>query len=249
MRISVVTVCYNSASTIEDTIISVSSQSHQNVEYIIVDGGSDDGTVELIRRHADKVARYVSEPDNGIYDAMNKGIAMVSGDIIGFLNADDVYADNYALEKVVGVFADPSVDACYSNLVYVAPENLDKVIRYWESCDYKNGLFEKGWVPAHPTFFVRKSIYEKFGNFDLNYKLAADYELMTRFMVSHKIKTKYIPAVLVKMRLGGATNKSLANIFKQNHEIIKACKKNGINFSIANFFVPKFYFKLRQFFS
>lgn len=248
-KISIITASYNSAGTIADTIKSVSSQTHTHTEHIIVDGGSTDKTREILRSHEDKISRFISDPDCGIYDAMNKGIALANGEIVGLLNADDVYADNTVLERVVEVFSDPAVDACYADLVYVDKNNLNKTIRYWRSCDYRDGLFAKGWVPPHPTFFVRRKIYEKYGKFDLNYPLAADFELMARFMHKHKVKSVYIPEVLIKMRLGGATNKNIANIFKQNIEIYRACKRNNIPISIIPFALTRMVTRISQFIS
>lgn len=249
MKISIITVCFNSRSTIEDTIQSISSQNYQDIEYIIIDGSSNDGTVSLIKEHADKVTKWSSEPDKGIYDAMNKGIGMASGDIIGFLNADDLYADCYVLEKVAGIFKDFTVDACYADLVYVDPVDLNKVVRYIKSCDYVDGLFRKGWCPPHPTFFVKKSIYQQYGGFDLSYAIGNDVELMIRFLGRHKISTVYFPEILVRMRTGGVSNSSFLNIIRQNIEILKAMKRNGINVSPASFFISKFFSRLSQFYS
>ncbi len=247
MKLTIITVSFNSQATIEDTILSVASQNYSDIEYIIVDGGSVDGTVDLIKQHENKVSRWISEPDNGIYDAMNKGIAMSTGDVIGILNSDDVYADNKVLEYVATAFGNPSIDSCYADLVYVDQNDVNRIVRYWKSCDYKNGLFEKGWAPPHPTFYVRKSIYEKYGNFDLDYKLAADFEIMMRFIEKYKIKTVYFPKVFVKMRLGGATNKSFVNIIKQNYEIMLSYKKNSIKLPLFSFLTNKVAAKVRQF--
>ena len=181
MKISIITVSFNNAATIEDTINSVASQKHSDVEHIVIDGVSTDGTVEIVQRNRDAVEKFVSERDSGIYDAMNKGIASASGDVIGFLNSDDVYAHCDILSRAAEVFANPDVDACYADLVYVRQEDLGKVVRHWKSKDFRQGLFALGWCPPHPTFFVRKSVYREYGGFDLNYRLAADVELMLRF--------------------------------------------------------------------
>lgn len=247
MKISVITVCFNSRSTIEDTILSVNAQHYEDVEYIIVEGGSGDGTVELIKEHADKVTAWISEPDKGIYDAMNKGINMASGDIIGFLNADDIYTDIHVLEKVARIFEDSCVEACYADLVYVDQRDLEKVVRYMKSCKYIDGLFEKGWCPPHPTFFVKKQVYTKFGGFDLNYSIGNDVELMIRFLYRYKIKSVYLPEILVKMRTGGISNRSLISIFRQNVEILKALKRNGAQVSPFSFFISKFFSRVLQY--
>jgi len=235
MKISIITVVHNNKATIQDAMNSVLSQEYDDLEYIVVDGASTDGTVEVIKdtvkRYPERSIEVISEKDNGIYDAMNKGIRLAAGDVVGLLNADDVYADNLVLKKVAGAFADPLIDSCYADLVYVDKFDMDKVIRYWKSCDYQDGLFSKGWAPPHPTFFVRKKVYEKYGVFDLDYKLAADFELMVRFFAKYRIPSVYIPNVLVKMRLGGATNKSIVNIIKQNLEICRAGKKNNVYIS------------------
>lgn len=247
MKISVITVCYNSVFTLEDSILSVAAQSYPDLEHLIVDGGSTDGTLSIIKKHQGKISNWISEPDNGMYDAMNKGIDLATGEIIGFLNSDDIYADNSVIEQVASVFSNTSVDSCYADLVYVQKTNLDKVIRYWQSCDYREGLFERGWCPAHPTFFVRKNIYEMYGNFDLNYNMGNDVELMMRFLYKYKIESLYIPRVLVKMRTGGESNRSISNIIRQNIEVVRAGKNNGVKFSPLLFFIHKIFARFSQF--
>jgi len=248
MKISIITVVLNNKSYVEDCINSVLNQKYNNVEYIIVDGGSTDGTIDIIKKHAKSIQIWISEPDQGIYDAMNKGIKIASGDVIGFLNADDVYYDSDVLVNIASVMKNSHTDACYSDLVYVDKNNLNKVVRYWRSCEFQTGFFRKGWVPAHPTFFARKSIYDQYGTFDLSYKLAADFELMARFLERHKIRVKYIPMVSVKMRVGGTTNKSLTNIVKQNLEIFRAFKKNNIKIFYPLFLTNKFINRVHQFY-
>lgn len=235
LKISIITVVYNNKENTQAAMDSVLSQECDDLEYIIVDGASTDGTVEVVRdvieKHLERRIKFISEKDDGIYDAMNKGVGLATGDVVGLLNSDDVYADNPVLKKVAGVFADPLVDICYADLVYVDKFDLNKVVRYWKSCDYRDGLFSKGWAPPHPTFFVRRKVYEKYGVFDLDYKLAADFELMVRFLGKYGMTSVYIPNVLVKMRLGGATNNSIRNIIKQNLEICRAGKKNNVHIS------------------
>jgi len=228
MKVSIITVSYNSAKTIEDTIQSVFSQAYPNIEYIVIDGGSTDGTREIIKKYEGRIEKFISEKDGGIYDAMNKGIEVATGDIIGTLNSDDVYADERVIERVVSVMREKNSDVCWGDLVYVKADNLNKVVRNWKSSDYAEGKFKKGWHPPHPTFFVKKEVYKKFGLFNLDFKIAADYELMLRLLEKHKARGIYIPEVLVKMRIGGASNKSLRNIVRANIESYKAWRVNGL---------------------
>ena len=246
LKVSIITVCYNSTSTIESTLQSVANQSYTNVEHVVIDGASTDDTVELIKRYR---TMLVTEPDKGIYDAMNKGIKLATGDIIGTLNADDFYIDNNVLSEVAQVFSDESIDACFADLVYVNQFDANKIVRYWRSRPYQAGLFKQGWMPAHPTFFVRKSVYEKFGVFDLDYKIAADFELLFRLIEQNKIKTHYLPRVLVKMRLGGTTNKNLENIRTQNNEIIRILRTYYRDFSAFQFWRHKIINRFFQFIS
>ena len=244
--VSVITVCFNSAETIEDAILSVEAQKYSYVEHLIIDGASTDNTMAIVGRH-ESIRRAFSEPDSGIYDAMNKGIAKAKGEIIGMLNADDLYADDDVLSKVVELFSDASIDACFADLVYVKQQDTNEVVRYWKSREFQPGLFKEGWMPAHPTFFARKKVYEQFGGFDLNFTIAADFELLFRFIERNRIKTRYLPKVLIKMRLGGTSNKSLANIYKQNGEIINVLKHYYSDFSISNFVLSKAINRLAQF--
>lgn len=226
--ISVITVVYNSATTIEDTLLSVASQNYPCVEHIIIDGASTDGTLQIIRRYQERLARVVSEADDGIYAAMNKGLALASGEIIGFLNADDLYADAEVLSDIARAFADPAVEACYGDLVYVDSSDLSRVVRYWKSQPYRDGLFENGWMPAHPTFYVRKWVYDQYGGFDLAYRRQSDFELTMRFLAVHKIKSAYIPKILVRMRSGGAS-RGLWHILEGNIESYRACRKHSLD--------------------
>ena len=248
MKISIITVVLNNAECIEECIKSVLDQAYKNIEYIIVDGGSTDGTTEIIRKYESKIAKWISEPDRGIYDAMNKGLRLASGDVVGILNSDDVYYDESVIQCIAKVMQNQSIDACYSDLVYVDRDDLQKIVRYWKSCNFRYELFRKGWIPPHPTFYVKKAIYNKYGFFDTSYRFAADYELMVRFLAFHKINVRYIPIVAVKMRVGGVTNKSIRNIVKQNFEILRACKKNNIKVYPPLFFINKFFYRLKQFF-
>jgi len=235
--VSIITVVLNRKDTIEDAIRSVLNQSYKNIEYIIVDGGSTDGTVDIINKHKDKISKFVSEKDRGVYDGMNKGIKLASGEIVGILNSDDVYADDKVIERVVAEMTRKNTDVCWGDLVYVDAKDTDKVIRYWKSSEYKKGKFRRGWMPPHPTFFVKKWAYEKYGEFSLDFPISADYELMLRFLEKYKVKSCYIPQVLVKMRIGGKSNKGIKNIIKANLECYQAWKVNGLKINPLRIFL------------
>ena len=228
MKVSVITAVYNNKHYIEGCIKSVLCQNLPHLEYIIIDGGSTDGTLDIIKDYEGRISKWVSEPDNGIYDALNKGIGMATGDIIGFLHADDMYADKTVIENVVHVMSQKKCDSCYGDLVYVDKDNTDRTIRYWRSGEFSPDLLRKGWMPPHPTFFVRHEVYEKCGVFDTSFKIAADYELMLRFLGKHRISTCYIHEVLIKMRIGGASNRSISNILRKSSEDLRAMKMHNI---------------------
>ena len=248
MLVSIITPVLNAEATIEDTIKSVLGQSYANIEYIIVDNGSTDATLKIIEKYKHNITKLAFETQKGIYTTMNKGLSLASGDIVGILNSDDFYVNNSIVETIVKVMSEKKVDACYGDLVYVGRYDTDKVIRYWRSSQYHEGLFDKGWIPAHPTFFVKRWVYDKYGVFDSSLPVVADHELLLRFMYQHKIKTYYVPQVLVKMRLGGLSNNNILNIFKQNLAIIKTLRKNKIKVFLPLFFVNKFMERLKQFF-
>ncbi|SFK33178.1 glycosyltransferase family 2 protein [Methylophaga sulfidovorans] len=235
LKISIITVCFNAAETIKSTIESIASQNYPIIEHIIVDGGSTDGTREIINKST-SVSKYIFEPDDGIYDAMNKGIKAATGDIVGILNADDFYENENVLSDVAAAFFDPLIDVVYGDLVYVDKENTDKIIRYWKSRCFVPGLFQRGWMPAHPTFFVRKHYFDELGYYDTEYKIQSDFELTMRFLEIYRLTSVYLPNIMIKMRIGGASNNSLRNIIKGNIESFKACKKNNLK-------IP-FYFNL-----
>ena len=248
MKISIITVTFNCELYIADCLASVKAQKYHNIEHIIIDGGSTDKTISIVKKFS-HIKKIVSEPDKGIYDAMNKGIKIATGDIIGFLNSDDFYSNNKVISKVVKEFEkDSFLDACYSDLIYVDQFNTSKTIRYVKSSKFQEGLFSKGWCPPHPTFFVRRSVYKKFGNFDLSYKFASDVDLMMRFLEKYKIKSKYIPEVWVKMRMGGVTNKNLKNIWLQNKEIIHSFNKNNLSVNLLKFLILKIISRILQYF-
>lgn len=228
MKVSIITAVLNGAETIETSLKSIIEQDYQDIEHIIIDGGSTDKTLDIISRLSSRVSEVVSEPDKGLCDAMNKGIQLAKGDIIGILNADDFYADRNVISMVAKAFQEPAVDSCYGDLYYVDRTNTDHVIRHWKSCPYNDKLFYRGWMPAHPTFFVRKQVYENYGLYNLDLGTAGDYELMLRFLLKYNITSCYIPKVLVNMRMGGNSNNSLKNRIKANINDRKAWKINGL---------------------
>jgi glycosyltransferase involved in cell wall biosynthesis len=233
LKISIITVTYNSASTLEQTIQSVIGQTYPSIEYIVVDGGSTDDTIKITGKYRSGISKFVSEKDKGLYDALNKGIDLATGDVIAILHSDDFYIDNAVIEKYVKVFEDEGCDAVYSDLYYVDKNKTDKTIRKWKSGTYKKNAFLYGWMPPHPTFFVKKEIYLKYGKFNLDFKSAADYELMLRFIHKHKIRLSYLPEFTVKMRMGGKSNVTVQNRINANLEDRKAWEVNGLK--------PKFY--------
>ena len=246
MKVSIITVCRNSGSTIEATIQSVLSQNHTNIEFIIVDGRSTDRTLSIIEKYRNRVSKIVSEKDEGMYHAINKGIALATGEIIGLLNSDDVYTDEKIISRIVREFETKKADCIYGDLQYVSKDDLQKVIRHWKSKPYNDKLFLKGWMPPHPTFFVRRECYTRFGLFNTSFSISADYELMLRFLYKNKISSSYIPEVLVKMRVGGISNKTFKSRIRANQEDRRAWKINGL---IPNSFtlIIKPLSKLRQF--
>ena len=247
LKVSIVTVSFNAANTIEQTIQSVVNQDYPHVEYIIMDGNSKDDTVSIANRYADNITKIISAPDKGIYDAMNKGIALATGDVIGILNADDQFAHAQVISTIAKVLDNPTLSACYGDLIYFCNETPNKINRYWKGSPFKVGSFAKGWNPPHPTFFVKREIYEKYGCFDLSYTMGNDIELMMRFLEKYQITTAYIPQILVKMRLGGVSNRSIGNILKQNKMILHAAKKLNIPISPVTFGFYKIMNRLSQF--
>lgn len=227
-KISIITACYNSAPFILDALHAVASQHYGNVEHIIVDGGSTDGTCALIDQYRTANTHVISEPDQGLYDAMNKGIACATGDIIGTLHSDDRYASPDVLKLVAQAFDDPLLDACYADLVYVDRSGDNRVVRYWKSSDYRPGLFEKGWMPPHPTFFTRRLCYQRYGTYRLDLGTSADYELMLRYLRCHKMRAAYLPHLFVMMRTGGVSNISLARRLAAHCMDWKAWLVNGL---------------------
>lgn len=226
MKVSIVTVCYNSASTIEDTFLSVSQQTYGDIEYIVVDGGSIDGTLNIVERYGHIITKVVSEKDKGLYDAINKGILMATGDIVGMLNSDDVFYDNKVIENIVANFSD-DIDGVYSDLVYTSQHDLNKVSRLYSSKIFTKKLIRFGFMLAHPTFYIRRREYFKRELYDLDFKISADFELIARY-ICDGIRLKYIPQLSIRMREGGMSSGNLFSRISQNQEIVKACKKNNI---------------------
>ncbi len=228
MKISVITATYNSEQSILSALDSISTQNYKNVELVVIDGASKDNTITKIKEIFTGDLKIISEKDNGIYDALNKGIATATGDVIGFVHSDDFLASKEILSKIAKIFQEEKVDGVYGDLQYVNKEDTSTVIRYWKSEIFKPELLKKGWMPAHPTLFLKKEIYEKYGLFNLDYNIAADYDLMLRIFSDTTLKFSYLPEVITKMRVGGASNRSLKNIKLKSTEDLRALKANGI---------------------
>ena len=226
LKISLITVAYNAESTISRCIESVIGQNFKNIEYIIIDGGSTDKTIDIINRYKDHINIFVSEPDKGIYDAMNKGIKLASGDIVGMINADDFFADIEALRAIHGGFIEKNVDILYADLDYV--DNRDNVVRKWRSGRYRYGMFNRGWMPPHPTFYCKRILFEQLGVYSLDYGTAADYELMLRYIHLHRMEPFYLEKVIIKMKVGGISNKSISNRVKGLFFDLRAMRDNEI---------------------
>lgn len=249
MKISIVTVTLNCSKVVEDCLRSVRMQSYTDIQHIVIDGASSDGTLDILRKYGNQLDIIISETDDGIYDAMNKGISLCTGEIIGILNADDFFAHANVLESVANCFSsDPLLDACYSDLVYVDQIQTSKVVRFWKSTPFVGHSFSKGWCLPHPTLFVDRRVYEKFGVFDKRYEIASDVELMIRLLEIHNIRVQYIPDIWVKMRTGGISNNKLSNIVQQNFEILQALRRNNVSVNPLLFFLIKFLARMRQFF-
>lgn len=228
MKLSIITSVWNNKETIKDAIESVLNQTYENIEYVLVDGGSSDGTIDIVKSYGDRISKFVSEKDKGIYDGLNKGVSLATGDVVAFLHSDDLYENNTVVEEIAKMFqADSSLDGVYGDLIYTYKDDTSKVLRYWKSRDFDKKLLARGWMPAHPTLFLKRDVYERFGGFDLSFKIAADYDFMLR-VLNGGIKVKYIPQVLYKMRVGGESNKSIKNIMLKSREDLQALKKNNV---------------------
>lgn len=244
MKISIITVAYNAVSTIAGTIDSVLSQKEIDIEHVIVDGNSKDGTKEIVQKYADIDPRikWISEPDSGLYDAMNKGIKMASGDIVGIINADDFFTNSLVLKGVKEAFLqEHQLDAVYGDVQFVSEGDSRKIVRKYSSSIFRPTLFRWGFMPAHPTFYCKRELFEQFGYYSTDFKIAADYELLMRFIHTHKICTKYIPSTFVTMRMGGKSTKGFSSTLTINKEIVRACKLNNVNTSLIMLYLKYFY--------
>lgn len=228
MKVSIITATYNSAENIATAMKSIATQSYLNIEWVVIDGGSSDKTLQVIKDNYSRDLKIISEKDQGIYDALNKGIKLASGDIIGFVHSDDFLASPEIISKMVQTFEDRNVDGVYGDLEYVSKTDITKRIRFWKSEQFFSKLLRKGWMPAHPTLFLRSEVYQKHGHFNLKYRIAADYDFILRVFSDSSISFKYMPEVLMKMRVGGASNRSLKNIKLKSMEDLRALKTNKI---------------------
>lgn len=228
MKISIITAVRNSRATLADALDSALAQDHPDKELIVIDGASTDGTLEVLQRYAERLAHLVSEPDHGIYDALNKGLRLATGEVVGFLHADDRYADDRVLSRIAAALADLDVDACYGDLRYVRPDDPSRVVRHWRAGDYHRQHLAWGWMPPHPTFYARRAIYQRLGGFDTRYRIAADYDCLLRFLGVGSITCAYIPEVLIHMRVGGISNRSLRNVWQKSREDYQALRCNQV---------------------
>ncbi|MCH4565430.1 glycosyltransferase [Halomonas sp. EGI 63088] len=229
IKISIITACYNSEKTIGEAIASLKRQSWPNVEHVVVDGLSSDATVDIARQTLDEADVLISEKDKGIYDALNKGIKHATGDVVGFLHSDDLYAHDNVLSHVAESFADPGKGAVYGDLEYVSAIDTTKIVRYWKSGSFNQKKLKRGWMPPHPTFFMRRDLYNELGGFDLEFRISGDYDALLRYLSNGKVSVSYLSEVLVKMRVGGVSNRSLSSIMKKTREDIDAMARNDIN--------------------
>lgn len=233
MKISIITVTFNSAKYLEDCINSVIQQNHKDIEHIIIDGRSTDDTVSIIKKYEDHLAYWVSEKDNGMYDAINKGLQLATGDIVGMLHSDDVLASPDVIAAIATSFKSNNVDSLYGDLVYVDPNNIAKVLRVWKGYGYKRSKFRYGWMPAHPTFYIKKEVVDKLGGYETHYYTASDYEFMARYLYRHKVSCTYLPKLIVRMRNGGASNSSFYSRLRANRRDYLAMKNNKIPFPLV----------------
>lgn len=245
MKISIITVVYNGEAYLESCIHSVLSQDHSDIEYIVIDGASTDGTGDIIAKYRDKIDVLVSEPDKGIYDAMNKGVKAATGDIVGILNADDLYQSDQVISRIAREFEEKQVDTIFGDLIFVNPDNLDKVVRYYQPSSFKLSHFRKGDMPPHPTFFVKRELYDQFGLFNTSFKITADFELMVRFLLKGGASFSYIPETLVKMRTGGVSTSGIKSTITVNKEMKRSLDMNGISTSMARIY-SKYFTKVFQ---
>ena len=238
MKVSIITAAFNSSSTVKDCILSVENQTYKNIEHLIIDGASTDNTIEIVNSVPNRIQKVVSEPDKGVYDALNKGIALATGDIIGFLHTDDVFDSEKTIANIVTVFEESSqgIAGTYGDLIYVDRNNPGKLIRYWKSNSFNAKALAYGWMPPHPTLFLRKEVYEKYGSFCLSYEIAADYDFMIRIMKDTNLKFLYLPEVISVMRLGGISNNGIGNILKKSKEDLSVIRKYKLGGLFTLFF-------------
>ncbi len=246
MKISIITVAFNAAHTIADTLESVAAQTHPDIEHIVVDGASTDGTLDVVKRHGKRVARLVSEPDKGIYDAMNKGLRLATGEAIGFLNADDVYSDMGVLERVSAIMETENLDALFGDAEFVSPTRPDRPLRRYRSDRFCPERIAWGWMPAHPSLFIRQEVYARFGSFRTDYRIAGDFELVARMFHGGTLRYRHVPEVLVRMRTGGVSTKGWRSTILLNREVMRACRENGIRTSLQKI-LSKYPAKLLEF--
>jgi glycosyltransferase involved in cell wall biosynthesis len=226
--VSIITVVYNNARFIKNSIQSVLSQNYARLEYVVIDGGSTDGTLDVIEKYREKISVFTSEADGGIYDALNKGVSLATGNIIGFLHSDDIFADKSVVSKIANHFEKTNADIIYGDLDYVRKDDLNFVVRHWRSGKYISSALGNGWIPPHPTFYARRDLYKKYGGFDISYKISADYDCMIRFLKEKDVRVSYIPEVLVKMRTGGMSNNRPINTIKKLYEDYLILNKNQV---------------------
>lgn len=246
MKISIITVTYNSSETIADCIKSVYNQTYSDIEHIIIDGNSKDNTLKIINSIPNRISKIISEPDLGIYDAMNKGLKLATGEVVGILNSDDFFYDYSIIAKIVNTFSLKNCDCLFGDIVYVNRKDTAKIIRYWKSSVMPKHGFSYGWHPAHPSFYVKKEIYQEYGYFKIKYQFSADFELMLRLLHKNLISYSYLAIPMVRMRLGGKTSKNLNNVYLGNKECVHAFKDNNIKISILYLFF-RFLMKIKQF--
>jgi glycosyltransferase involved in cell wall biosynthesis len=232
IKVSIITVTYNSAKYVEDCINSIIRQSYPQIEYIVVDGNSTDGTLDIIKKFSPHISKWISEEDGGMYDALNKGMRLATGDIVGILNSDDVLASADVISEIVRCFKENNIDSLYGDLVYVEPNDLQKVLRFWKGLPYDRKRFNYGWMPAHPTFYIRRELVDNYGGYESHYFTAADFEFMARYLYRFKISSYYLPKLIVKMRAGGASNESFSRRLRANRRDYLAMKKNKIPFPL-----------------
>ncbi len=248
MKISVVTAVYNRRDTVSDAVLSVRSQTHPEIEHVVQDGGSKDGTLDVLADLATPIMHVESTQDHGIYDGINRGIARATGDVVGLMHSDDLYASDTVLDRVAETMVDRQVDGVYGDLVYIAAADPPRVVRYWKSAPYHPDRLRRGWMPPHPTLYLRREVFDRWGAYDTEFRIAADYEAMLRWLVKGQIRLAYIPEVMVRMRVGGESNRSLGHILKKSSEDYRAMRRHGVggvgtllakNFSKISQFIQK----------